>query len=70
MPIANDLKKNDVVIFTIGIKNGNYKELFDLSSAPGEFYSYLLDSFQEFENLARRALHVGRFYICSVDNIL
>lgn len=60
VPIANSLKKKDVRIFTIGIKNGNYKELYDLSSEPGQFYSYLLDSFQEFENLARRALHVGK----------
>lgn len=59
VPIANELKQNNVTIFTIGIKNGNYKELYDLASKPGQLHSYLLDSFQEFENLARRALHVG-----------
>jgi hypothetical protein len=58
IPLANELKKKQVTIFTIGIQNGNYKELYELASSPGEFYSYLLDSFQEFENLARRALHV------------
>ncbi|KAK4887668.1 hypothetical protein RN001_003939 [Aquatica leii] len=58
VPLANDLKKQYVTIFTIGIKNGNYKELYQLSSSPGEFFSYLLDSFEEFESLARRALHV------------
>lgn len=57
--LANELKQDDVTIFTIGIRNGNYKELYALSTSPGQFYSYLLDSFQEFESLARRALHVG-----------
>lgn len=60
--IADQLKENKVTIFTIGIKNGNYKELYQLSSYPGEYYSYLLDSFNEFESLARRALHVGEFW--------
>ncbi|XP_066147032.1 sushi, von Willebrand factor type A, EGF and pentraxin domain-containing protein 1-like [Euwallacea fornicatus] len=58
VPISEELKNNQVIIFTIGIRNGNYKELYELSSTPGEFYSYLLDSFEEFESLARRALHV------------
>ncbi|KAK5644039.1 hypothetical protein RI129_007884 [Pyrocoelia pectoralis] len=58
VPLANDIKKHGVTIFTIGIRNGNYKELYQLSSSPGEYYSYLLDSFEEFESLARRALHV------------
>ncbi|XP_057660658.1 sushi, von Willebrand factor type A, EGF and pentraxin domain-containing protein 1-like isoform X1 [Diorhabda carinulata] len=57
VPVATELKLNSVIIFTIGIKNGNYKELYDISSTPGQFYSYLLDSFNEFESLARRALH-------------
>lgn len=60
IPLANQLKKQQVTIFTIGIQNGNYKELYELSTAPGELFSYLLDSFQEFESLARRALHVGK----------
>lgn len=63
IPIAKKLKGNKVTIFTIGIKNGNYKELYQLSSSPGEYYSYLLDSFDQFESLARRALHVGKFFI-------
>ncbi|KAL1489564.1 hypothetical protein ABEB36_013517 [Hypothenemus hampei] len=58
IPLSNQLKNDQVTIFTIGIRNGNYKELYELSSIPGEFYSYLLDSFEEFEGLARRALHV------------
>ncbi|CAG9762396.1 unnamed protein product [Ceutorhynchus assimilis] len=58
VPLSNELKNNQITIFTIGISNGNYKELYELSSKPGEFYSYLLDSFEEFESLARRALHV------------
>lgn len=59
IPLADELEKQQVTIFTIGIQNGNYKELYELSTSPGELYSYLLDSFQEFESLARRALHVG-----------
>lgn len=59
IPLAKQLKKQQVTIFTIGIQNGNYKELYELSSSPGEMHSYLLDSFREFESLARRALHVG-----------
>ncbi|XP_050300407.1 sushi, von Willebrand factor type A, EGF and pentraxin domain-containing protein 1-like [Anthonomus grandis grandis] len=58
VPLSIALKNNQTTIFTIGIRNGNYKELYELSSNPGEFYSYLLDSFEEFEGLARRALHV------------
>lgn len=61
VPTAKELKQNQVTIFTIGIQNGNYKELYELSSEPGEHYSYLLDSFEEFENLARRALHTGKY---------
>ncbi|CAH1159654.1 unnamed protein product [Phaedon cochleariae] len=57
-PIAEELKKGLITIFTIGIQNGNFKELYEVSSSPGEYYSYLLDSYYEFESLARRALHV------------
>ena len=60
VPIANDLKSQNVTVFTIGIRSGNYKELYELSSSPGEKFSYLLDSFDDFESLARRALHVGK----------
>ncbi|XP_045479696.1 sushi, von Willebrand factor type A, EGF and pentraxin domain-containing protein 1-like [Harmonia axyridis] len=58
VPVAEELKKQGITIFTIGIRNGNYEELYKLSSKPGEIHSYLLDSFEEFESLARRALHV------------
>uniref|UniRef100_A0AAR5P549 Sushi, von Willebrand factor type A, EGF and pentraxin domain-containing protein 1 n=2 Tax=Dendroctonus ponderosae TaxID=77166 RepID=A0AAR5P549_DENPD len=57
VPLSNELKRSQITIFTIGMRNGNYKELYDLSSTLGQFYSYLLDSFKEFESLARRALH-------------
>nr|XP_023016002.1 sushi, von Willebrand factor type A, EGF and pentraxin domain-containing protein 1-like [Leptinotarsa decemlineata] len=58
IPLADELKDDSITIFTIGIQNGNYKELYEISSTPGQFYSYLLESFSEFESLARRALHV------------
>lgn len=59
VPIAKQLRQNFVTIFTIGIRNGNARELFDLASQPGQVYSYLLDSYKEFESLARQALHSG-----------
>lgn len=43
----------------IGIQTGNYAELYNISSAPGEEHSFLLDSFTQFESLARKALHSG-----------
>ena len=49
----------NVEIFTFGIRNGNVKELRDMASNPKDEHSYILDSFQEFEALARRALHEG-----------
>lgn len=58
IPVANELKQSQVTIFTIGISNGNIKELYEIATQPGELHSYLLDSFEEFESLARRALHV------------
>ena len=48
-------------MFTFGIRNGNVKELRDMASDPKDEHSYILDSFQEFEALARRALHEGKF---------
>lgn len=66
VPVAKELKKQQVTIFTIGIQNGNYKELYELATPPGEMHSYLLDSFKEFEGLARRALHVGRVHASSL----
>lgn len=57
--VAKALKSDGVTIFTFGIHNGNTAELFDMASTPGEEYSFILDSFDEFVALARRALHRG-----------
>ncbi|XP_043472287.1 sushi, von Willebrand factor type A, EGF and pentraxin domain-containing protein 1-like isoform X2 [Leptopilina heterotoma] len=54
---AQLLKESGVTIFTFGIGTGNVEELFDIASEPGHMHSYLLDSFSEFDALARRALH-------------
>ncbi|XP_015174373.1 PREDICTED: sushi, von Willebrand factor type A, EGF and pentraxin domain-containing protein 1-like isoform X2 [Polistes dominula] len=56
-PIADHLKNAGVMIFTFGIRTGNIKELHDIASNPEYAHSYFLDSFAEFEALARRALH-------------
>ncbi|KAG7158260.1 Sushi, von Willebrand factor type A, EGF and pentraxin domain-containing protein 1-like 3 [Homarus americanus] len=56
-PAAAFLQAQGVRIFTFGIRNGNVKELYDMASVPKEEHSYILDSFEEFEALARRALH-------------
>jgi hypothetical protein len=58
-PAADLLKSLDVQVFTFGIRNGNVKELRDMASNPKDEHSYILDSFEEFEALARRALHEG-----------
>jgi len=46
-----------IQVFTFGIRNGNVKELFDMASEPQQEHSYIVDSYEEFEALARRALH-------------
>ncbi|XP_068228821.1 sushi, von Willebrand factor type A, EGF and pentraxin domain-containing protein 1-like isoform X2 [Palaemon carinicauda] len=56
-PAATFLQNRGVKIFTFGIRNGNVKELYDMASEPKEQHSYILESFEEFEALARRALH-------------
>ncbi|KAK6179269.1 hypothetical protein SNE40_011671 [Patella caerulea] len=56
-PEANILREMGVKIFTFGIRNGNVRELFDMASEPRNETCYILDSFEEFEALARRALH-------------
>ncbi|KAG7203366.1 hypothetical protein KM043_013441 [Ampulex compressa] len=56
-PAANLVKDAGATVFTFGIRTGNVGELFDIASSPGYTHSYLLDSFAEFEALARRALH-------------
>ncbi|XP_004677499.1 PREDICTED: sushi, von Willebrand factor type A, EGF and pentraxin domain-containing protein 1 [Condylura cristata] len=56
-PIAASLRDFGVEIFTFGIWQGNIRELNDMASSPKEEHCYLLHSFEEFEALARRALH-------------
>ncbi|XP_055973137.1 sushi, von Willebrand factor type A, EGF and pentraxin domain-containing protein 1 [Sorex fumeus] len=56
-PIAAALREFGVEIFTIGIWQGNIRELNDMASTPKEEHCFLLHSFEEFEALARRALH-------------
>ncbi len=56
-PTAELLKQMGVEFFTFGIRNGNVKELEAMASAPKEEHCFVLDSFREFEALARRALH-------------
>ncbi|CAH2293998.1 sushi, von Willebrand factor type A, EGF and pentraxin domain-containing 1 [Pelobates cultripes] len=56
-PIAAKLRDLGVEIFTVGIWQGNIRELNDMASHPKEEHCYLLQSFAEFEALARRALH-------------
>lgn len=58
-PIAASLRDFGVEIFTFGIWQGNIRELNDMASTPKEEHCYLLHSFEEFEALARRALHEG-----------
>ncbi|XP_058442915.1 sushi, von Willebrand factor type A, EGF and pentraxin domain-containing protein 1-like isoform X2 [Malaya genurostris] len=57
VPLADVLKTNNVAIYSIGIQSGNYGELYKISSTPSEDHSYVLDSFNHFETLARKALH-------------
>ncbi|KAL4236643.1 biological adhesion [Mactra antiquata] len=54
---AKQLRKAGVRIFTFGIQNGHVRELFDMASNPKNESTYILDSFEEFEALAKRALH-------------
>ena len=56
-PAAKRLREQGVRVFTFGIRNGNVKELYDMASEPAQEHSYIVDSFEEFEALARRALH-------------
>ncbi|KAM4808468.1 sushi, von Willebrand factor type A, EGF and pentraxin domain-containing protein 1 [Rhinophrynus dorsalis] len=56
-PVAANLRELGVEIFTVGIWQGNIRELHDMASHPKEEHCYLLHSFAEFEALARRALH-------------
>ena len=58
-PAARRLRNDSVDIFTFGIRDGNFVELCDMASDDKHEHVYLLNSFQEFEALARRALHEG-----------
>ena len=60
-PTAELIKSNlGVELFTFGIRNGNVRELEAMASSPKEEHFFVLDSFEEFEALARRALHEGK----------
>lgn len=67
LPEAEKLKKMGVEIFTFGIREGNFRELCDMASSKKEEHTYILNTFEEFEVLARRALHedlhVGNYVI-------
>ncbi|XP_067379775.1 sushi, von Willebrand factor type A, EGF and pentraxin domain-containing protein 1 isoform X2 [Channa argus] len=56
-PVAAALRERGVEIFTLGIWQGNIKELHDMASHPKDQHCYLVHNFAEFEALARRALH-------------
>jgi len=58
-PVARRLRQHDVDIFTFGIRDGNFVELCDMASDDKHEHVYILNSFDEFEALARRALHEG-----------
>lgn len=62
-PEARRLRQQGVKIFTFGIRNGNVRELWEMASDPRNETCYVLDSFEEFEALARRALHSGECLI-------
>ena len=64
-PTAESLKSSHggVEIFTFGIRNGHVKELKAMASDPKDQHCFIVDSFQEFEALARRALHEGKLQI-------
>ncbi|XP_055886163.1 sushi, von Willebrand factor type A, EGF and pentraxin domain-containing protein 1-like [Biomphalaria glabrata] len=56
-PVAKKLKRDGVKIFTFGIRDGFVWELQEMASEPKNETCYILDSFEEFEALAKRALH-------------
>uniref|UniRef100_A0AAV2KP80 Sushi, von Willebrand factor type A, EGF and pentraxin domain-containing protein 1 n=1 Tax=Knipowitschia caucasica TaxID=637954 RepID=A0AAV2KP80_KNICA len=56
-PVAAALRDRDVEIFTLGIWQGNIRELHDMASNPKDQHCYLVHNFEEFEALARHALH-------------
>ncbi|XP_063042299.1 sushi, von Willebrand factor type A, EGF and pentraxin domain-containing protein 1 isoform X3 [Engraulis encrasicolus] len=56
-PVAAALRSGGVEIFTLGIWQGNIRELHDMASHPKDQHCYLVHNFAEFDALARRALH-------------
>lgn len=58
-PVAAALRNQGVEIYTLGIWQGNIRELNDMASHPKDQHCYLVHNFAEFEALARRALHEG-----------
>ncbi|XP_055055760.2 sushi, von Willebrand factor type A, EGF and pentraxin domain-containing protein 1 isoform X1 [Misgurnus anguillicaudatus] len=56
-PVAAALRERGVEIFTLGIWQGNIRELHDMASHPKDQHCYFVHNFAEFEALARRALH-------------
>ncbi|XP_053271757.1 sushi, von Willebrand factor type A, EGF and pentraxin domain-containing protein 1 [Pleuronectes platessa] len=56
-PVAAALRERGVEIFTLGIWQGNIRELHDMASHPKDQHCYLVHNFAEFEALARHALH-------------
>lgn len=59
--MATALRERGVEIFTLGIWQGNIRELHDMASHPKDQHCYLVHNFAEFEALARRALHEGLY---------
>ncbi|XP_058063456.1 sushi, von Willebrand factor type A, EGF and pentraxin domain-containing protein 1-like [Anopheles bellator] len=55
LPVAKRLKKAGVRIFAIGIETGNDEELAAMVTSSAHLY--LVSSFEQFEQLARQALH-------------
>lgn len=59
VPVAVSLKDVGVEVFSFGIRDGYIPELLQMASDKKDEHCYILDSFAEFEALARRALHEG-----------
>lgn len=57
---------SEVELFTFGIMDGNKYELTQIASDPKNKHRFLLNSFAEFEIVARRALHSGKTLFYSV----
>ena len=62
-PAAAALRSQGVLVFTVGVSSGNERQLKTLASSPSNEHVYLLDSFSEFEAMARRALHQGKLIL-------